>query len=51
MKSLLHHCYYQGWRLLTSWEGYGVDEATGESCSAFLLPDGCLNSIVVEYLS
>ena len=28
-----------------------MDEATWESCSAFLLPDGRLNSVVVEYLS
>ena len=26
-------------------------EATWESCSAFLFPDGRLNSVVVEYLS
>ena len=32
-------------------QGYGVDEATWESCSAFLLLDGRLNSVVVEYLS
>ena len=40
MKSVLHHCYCQGWRFLTLWEGYGVDEATWESYSAFLLPMG-----------
>ena len=28
-----------------------MDEATWESCSAFLLPHGRLNSVVVEYLS
>ena len=51
VKSLLCHCYYQGWRFLTLEEGYGVDGATWESCSAFLLPDGRLNFVVVEYLS
>ena len=28
-----------------------MDEATWESCSTFLLSDGRLNSVVVEYLS
>ena len=28
-----------------------MDEAIWESCSAFFLPDGRLNSVVVEYLS
>ena len=51
VKSVFRHCYRQGWRFLTLWEGYGVDQATSESCSAILLSDGCLNSVVVEYLS
>ena len=28
-----------------------MDEATREACSAFLLPYGRLNSVVIEYLS
>ena len=51
VKSILRHCYCPVRRFLTLWEGYGVDEATWESCSALLLPDGRLNFIVVEYLS
>ena len=51
VKSVLRHCYCQGWRFLTLWEGYGMDEATWDACSAFLLPDGCLNFVVVEFLS
>ena len=47
---ILHHCYYQGWRFLTLWEGYGEDEATMDAYSAFHLPAGRLNSVVVEYL-
>ena len=47
VKSVLCHCYCQGWCFLTLWEGYGVDEATWDACSAFLLPDGRLNSVVV----
>ena len=48
--SIPHHCYYQGWRFLTLWEGYGEDEATMDACSAFLLPDGRLNFVVVQCL-
>ena len=33
------------------WEGFGVEEATWEPFSAFLLPDGRLNSVLVDYLS
>ena len=51
VKLVLRHCYCQGRRFLPLWEGYGADEATWESCSAFLLPDGCLNSARVEDLS
>ena len=28
VKLVLHHGYCQGWRFLTLWGGYGVDEAT-----------------------
>ena len=51
VKAVLRHCYCQGWRFLTLWEGYGEDEATWDACLAFLLPDGCLNFAVVENLS
>ena len=48
VKSILRHCCCKGWRFVTLWEWYTVDEATCKSCSAFLLPDGGLNSVVVE---
>ena len=48
VKLVPRHHYCRGWRFLTLWEG---DEATSESCTAFRLPDGRLDSIVVEYLS
>ena len=51
VKPVLRHCYRQGSRFLTLWEGYGMDEATWEPCSAFLLHDVRLNSVPVEYLS
>ena len=30
MKSVIHNRYRQGWRFLTLWEGFGVEEATWE---------------------
>ena len=51
LKSVLRHRYRQGWRFLTLWEGFGVEEATWEPFSAFVLPEGRLNSVLVDYLS
>ena len=50
-KSVLRHRYRQGWRFLTLWEGFGVEEATWEPFCAFVLPEGRLNSVLVDYLS
>ena len=51
VKSVIRHCYRQGWLFLTLWEGFGVEEATWEPFSDFVLPEGRLNSILVDYLS
>ena len=51
VKSVIRHRYLQGWRFLTLWEGFGVEEATWEPFSAFVLPEGRLNSVLVDYLS
>ena len=51
VKSILRYRYRQGWRFLTLWEGFGVEEATWKPFSAFVFPDGRLNSILVDYLS
>ena len=51
VKSVLRNRYCQGWRFLTLWEGFGVGEATWEPFSAFVLPEGRLNSVLVDYLS
>ena len=51
VKSVIRHRYRQGWRFLTLWEGFGVKEATGEPFSAFVLPKGRLNSVLVDYSS
>ena len=51
VKSVLRHRCRQGWRLLTLWEGFGVEEATWEPFSVFVLPEGPLNSVLVDYVS
>ena len=51
VKSVLRHRYRQGWRFLSLWEGLGVEEATWEPFSAFVLPEGRPNSVLVDYLS
>ena len=51
VKSVVRHRYRESWRLLTLWEGFGVKEANPEPFSAFVLPEGHLNSVLVEYLS
>ena len=51
VKLVIRHRYCQGWRFLTLWEGFGVEEATWEPFSAFVLPEGRLNSVLVDYLS
>ena len=43
--------YRQGWRFRTLWEGFGVEESTWEPFSAFVLPEGRQNSVLVDYLS
>ena len=51
VKSVLRHRYRQGWCFLTIWEGLGVEEATWEPFSAFVLPEGRVNSVLVDYFS
>ena len=51
VKSVLRNRYRQGWRFLTLWEGFGVEEATWEPFPASVLPQGRLNSVLVDYLS
>ena len=40
----------QGWRFLTLWEGFVVEEATWEPFAAFVLPEGRLVSVLVDYV-
>ena len=49
VKSLPRYRYHQFWRFLTLWKG--VEEATWEPFSAFVLHEGHLNSILVDSMS
>ena len=49
VKLLFGHRHPQGWPFLILWEGFGVEEATWEPSSAFVLPEGRLNSVPVDY--
>ena len=51
VKSVLRHRYRQGGRFPTLLEGFGFEEATWEPFSAFVLPEGRLNSVLVDYSS
>ena len=51
VKSVIRHRYRQVWRFLSLWEGFGVEEAVWEPLSAFLLPEGHLKSVLVDYVS
>ena len=51
VKSIIRHRYRQGWRFLTFWEGFAFEEGTWEPFSAFVLLEGRLNSVLVDYLS
>ena len=51
VKSVIRHRYRQGRCFLTLWEGFGVEEATWEPFSAFVLPEGRLKFVLVDYLS
>ena len=45
VNSVLRYRYCRGW------EGFGVEEAAWEPFPAFVLPEGRLNSVLVDYLS
>ena len=47
---IARHEYKQGWKFLTLWDGHGLSEATWEPMSAFIQPDGSINSIFHSYL-
>ena len=51
VKFVLRHRYRQGWRFPILLEGFGVKQATWEPFCAFFLPEGRLNSVLVDYLS
>ena len=40
VEKTLKHKHKPGWRFLTLWEGYGMNDATWEPIAAFVHPDG-----------
>ena len=48
--SMARHEHKQGWKFLTLCDGFGLSEATWEPMSAFIQPDGSINSISRSYL-
>ena len=51
VKSVIRHRYRHWWCFIALLGGFGVQEATWEPLSAFVLPEGSLNSVLVDYLS
>ena len=49
VKKLLNTSTSKGWRVLTLWEGYRIDDATWEPIAAFVHPDVKLNAIFKDY--
>ena len=51
VKLVIRHSYCQGGCFQALWEGFGVEEATWEPFSAFVLPERRPNSVLVDYLT
>ena len=47
---IARHKYQQGWNFLTLWDDYGLPEATSETMSAFIQPDGTIHPKLHSYL-
>ena len=51
VKSVIRHRYRQEWCFPTLWKGFEVKVPPWEPFFAFVLPEGRLNSVLVDYLS
>ena len=49
VQKILKAKFQQVWRFLTQWEGYPVSDSTWEPIRSFVLPDGRLNEVFVEF--
>ena len=49
VEKIIKHKFQQGWKFLVVWEGFPVAAATWEPISAFILPNGSVNTIFKEY--
>ena len=46
---IIKHKFQNGWKFLVVWEGFPISASTWEPITAFLLPNGSVNSIFKEY--
>ena len=46
---ILKHKFQQGWKFLVWWENFPASASTWEPTSAFLLPNGSVNSVFKTY--
>ena len=46
---IVKHKFQQGWRFLVWWENFPVSSSTWEPVSAFVLPNGSVNSVFKAY--
>jgi hypothetical protein len=49
VESIHTHKYKQGWRFLTVWKGYSLQDATWEPIKAFVHADGALTKAFKDY--
>jgi len=49
VEKVVAHKYKQGWRFLTVWKGYPLEDATWEPTKAFVLANGALTAAFKEY--
>ena len=49
VQAVVESKYRQGWRFLTLWETFGMEETTRGPSSAFVQPDSTINQVLVRY--
>ena len=49
VEAILKHKYKQGYKFLTKWERYPIQDSTWEPVKAFVQPDGAINPIFQRY--
>ena len=49
VEKIIKHKFQQGWKFLVVWEGFPVSAATWEPISAFIHPNGSVNTLFKEF--